>query len=309
MAYTDPYTSNQPEQQMEGTNVGDLLATPFKPSTYLYPYTMWPGMYSNKKGISTPFETRGSKWIESFQKAFTKTNPYGKFLPDAGIWTEGRTFGITSTTAKTAVGELWKLGPFGKGHRRFENNLGKIEHLKSKLNRANSLLEKLNTKQEYINKRRPDIYKKISRKLSTGGNELSSLTEMGNLTKSEAILDVRKASLLKTTGLIKSALKARNSAKWLIRGAKAGSWIGLSMLAWDIASAVGKPLVGAAINAVGAMAKAYQTRFMPEMGAQLQMSYLSQGAATERQRAISAMSKAYINGRSAFGSEGQMYHQ
>ena len=46
---------------------------------------------------------------------------------------------------------------------------------------------------------------------------------------------------------------------------------------------------------------------MPEMG-KLTSSYLSYGASTERQRAVRAISKGYINGRSAYGQEAAYMH-
>jgi hypothetical protein len=64
-----------------------------------------------------------------------------------------------------------------------------------------------------------------------------------------------------------------------------------------------KPLAQAAIGALNNIATEYQNRFMPEMGGQLALSYMSQGAYTERQRAIQSISKSQINGRSALGQE------
>jgi hypothetical protein len=97
-------------------------------------------------------------------------------------------------------------------------------------------------------------------------------------------------------------------ASWGIRADKVGTAVGLAMFACDVGTMIAKPLAQTAMGAIERMASEYSNRFMPEMGGQLQLSYLSQGAATERQRSIQAISKSYINGRSAFGSEGSMMH-
>jgi hypothetical protein len=70
-----------------------------------------------------------------------------------------------------------------------------------------------------------------------------------------------------------------------------------------------EPVGRSIINQTNSIMERVSNRFMPEMGGHLNAAYLSYGSATERQRAISAISKGYINGRSAYGSEASLIHQ
>lgn len=96
--------------------------------------------------------------------------------------------------------------------------------------------------------------------------------------------------------------------KWGIRGMKAVSAVGFMLMMKDIGMAIGEPLARTFIENTNALMERVEQRFMPEMGAKLAAAYLSYGAATERQRALEAISKAHINGRSAFGQEAAMMH-
>ena len=101
-------------------------------------------------------------------------------------------------------------------------------------------------------------------------------------------------------------------AKALKVGLMAGkmfAWWGIVSTMWDITQLIGAPIGRAAFRTLDEGFTRYQNRFMPELGGRLAMSYLSRGAATERQRAVQAISKAYINGRSAIGNEAQYAHR
>lgn len=100
----------------------------------------------------------------------------------------------------------------------------------------------------------------------------------------------------------------RTVGKWAIRGAKAVSWIGTALFFADVAGMVAEPIGRAMVQQVNATMERFEERFMPELGGKLNAAYLSYGAATERQRAVQAISKAHINGRSAFGQEAQLMH-
>lgn len=84
--------------------------------------------------------------------------------------------------------------------------------------------------------------------------------------------------------------------------------IGLVSTMWDITQMIGQPIGNLLVNEANRVMNNFHARFMPELGGRLAMSYMTTGAATERQRAVSAISKAYINGRSAFGQEAVYSH-
>jgi hypothetical protein len=95
MAY-DPYGPQQPEQQITGGSIAkEIITAPFKPSTYLSTYLMWPGNYSTTKGIWSPVATKGETWKQSFNSVFQKVGDK-KVL-----------------RASKIPGALKDLGPFG----------------------------------------------------------------------------------------------------------------------------------------------------------------------------------------------------
>jgi len=95
-----------------------------------------------------------------------------------------------------------------------------------------------------------------------------------------------------------------------MRVAKFGAWASTIGAFASIGYMIGEPIGRSIVsNATDAINK-FSSRFMPEMsGSRLQDGFLTQGAATERQRAIEALSKSSLNGRSAFGQESLYFHQ
>jgi len=71
-----------------------------------------------------------------------------------------------------------------------------------------------------------------------------------------------------------------------------------------IANPIGKAAVSAVNNTFNSLASFAK----PELGGSLNMGFVSYGAATERQRAVQAISKSRINGRSMMGQEAQYMH-
>lgn len=303
MAY-DPYGGQTPEQQSNWDITKDVLTAPLRPSTYLYPYTMWPGVYSNKKGLWTPIETRKNKWIEEFGNIKSS-------------WKSGKMTGVKGTYTS-----LMRLGPLGKDHRRIIGNASKLKELKLKNEERYRKASKYQNRETSFK----NAYLKQKTHIEVGWNNAEYIGGKGpreNLRMavmkrdvlkkqytrySESHSNYLKSTLSKITETEK-VIKLRTLTKWGMRVGKAGSLIGAGMLAWDLASMVAAPLAQAGMNILNSAANTFQSRYMPEMGGQLQLSYLSQGAATERQRAIQSLSKSSLNARAGFGSEGKMIHE
>jgi len=104
----------------------------------------------------------------------------------------------------------------------------------------------------------------------------------------------------------------RFAGKVAVKGAllagKAYSVYGVASLMYQGIKLVANPLAQMGVNAVDKMYNKVSSLARPDMGGQLSYDYLSQGAATERQRAIQAISKSRINGRSMMGNEAQYMH-
>jgi len=99
-------------------------------------------------------------------------------------------------------------------------------------------------------------------------------------------------------------------------GARAASVAGWGLAMYEVGSLmyqgvnmVANPIAQAGVRAVDQAFSSMASLGNPELGGQLELGFLSQGAATERQRAVQAISKSRINGRSMLGNEGAMMHR
>jgi hypothetical protein len=295
----DPYS--QEKQQTIGQMVGEVAKMSLNPTTYLYPYAYWPGTYSKTKGIWTPFETKKAVWQKEFSKIIYKEpfkirtkSFYGGFEEIASV--------RTTFKPSRIPGALWRLGPLGKEHRILTEHIqasyavpATKKQFKTSLKRGlyvyrgafdPSLAGKEGKyERQFIKKAWTNAQKGI--KEST----YSFPTMYGTSTE----IPIQHG--------ITRKVKYAALTRWGLRASKIGTGVGIALFALDVAG----PLAQAGFNALNNLATEYQQRFMPEMGGKLQASYLSYGAATERQRAIQAISKAYINGRSALGQESLYY--
>lgn len=119
----------------------------------------------------------------------------------------------------------------------------------------------------------------------------------------------RSAGLAGAVGKIGSGTaKFAGAARLGLFAAKGFAAIGAISMLWDITQAIAKPVGNMLVHEGNRVMDNFHARFMPELGGRMAMSYMSTGAATERQRAVQAISKAYINGRSAFGQEAMYAH-
>ena len=101
----------------------------------------------------------------------------------------------------------------------------------------------------------------------------------------------------------------RTAVRAGILGMKGFAYYQVGKLMWDAINYVMEPVGRASVQAVDQAFRAYESVPQVEMGGQIAMSYLTQGAATERQRSLQAISKAHINGRSALGQEASYTHR
>lgn len=138
------------------------------------------------------------------------------------------------------------------------------------------------------------------------------------LTADDVVKAIRPKGITRTVIETKSAqaFGAKAAARGLgagafklgLMGMKGIAAIGSIATLWDFTQMIAQPIGRWMVNEANATLTRWEQRFMPEMGGRLAMSYMTTGAATERQRAVQAISKAYINGRSAFGGEAALMH-
>ena len=188
--------------------------------------------------------------------------------------------------------------------KQFTRNQRSIESLRSLVERTKQTTQKM-----------PYAARSGAYKFGTGFTEdfhynayYSRVKDISDIQKRIDKLENRNIRVEKVLGKYKTLAFGQSAARWGLRAGKAVGLVGALALTWDITKLTMRPLGEAIMLGAENLATEYQNRFMPELGGRLKMTYLSQGAATERQRAVQAMSKAYINGRSAFGTEAQSYH-
>lgn len=162
---------------------------------------------------------------------------------------------------------------------------------------------------------------------------MASVDEQIKRAESKAVAYTRNGTAIQNTknGYKATSLRAEKAAGykqlWGLRAK--GAKLGLGRLAVRGVVAVGKlnayyqtasmmfqaaqmiwnPVAQGAVRAVDTAFQQFNDIASPDLGGKLNMSYMSQGAATERQRAVQAISKSRINGRSALGSEARLMHR
>jgi hypothetical protein len=274
-----------------------------------------PSLWSGTKGVHVPISMKAAKQTAGAVKMAWQNKKYGM-----------------------AVGEALKmplaLRPFGTGGTRvmaFKDMSAQADRLKGGLkslrNERIQIKAKLDKwakgvstqRQRYLGavKQRRDRFYLFAEDLrnmkSAHARSLSTRRVFDKVKpkyeRKMHILQRKEQWIKKKLGRYAAAQGARTATKWAIRAAKVGSVIGATMFAWDMAKMVGEPIGRAVVGQLDTALTEWEDRFMPELGGRMQMTYLTQGASTERQRALQAMSKAQITGRSAFGQESKYVHQ
>jgi len=310
MAGMDPYTAYEDEGPSAGGMAVDVATSAFKPSTYLWTYSHMPSMWSGAKGVALPFDMAQMK----------------RAARGVGVMARrGNIPGVVGQAGKMA----FSLRPFGGGTRVMAagDKLEKLNFAKTKakyaLERNWAEYSKMLKGQGAFEATQQGIIKNAQLAMPTGANLKVPKKRLGrhakkSIQKAQAALATREAALsnleqrskylsnfLKKSVSVKTGLKF---AKWGFRAAKAAAIVGAVGFAWDVTQMIAQPVGRAIVGELDTALSSWNDRFMPELGGQLEMTYLSRGAATDRQRAINAMSKAQITGRSAFGQEAKYAH-
>lgn len=307
----DPYNN---DRYGMGDFAKDAITAPFNPATYATMYRTMPGMWSIGKGLWLPgvgkaLERGGIPEVAASAKRFG-----GRLLDNftsvgangARVFRPNKIIGGTLKSAKN----IWGSAYAGGGH--FGGKaMEQAAHAKSIYSTA------------YETTMKRMVGTGVKRKLAKDAAEITATRALEKAVRGTTRHGTSPIyGSLGSVSLPKDALEGVKGAKHIgfkmgTRGAmkaglavgKAASMVGMAMFAWDMISMVGVPLGRAAVSALDSTLTEFNDRFTPETGGRLSMSYLTQGAATERQRAINAISKSQINGRSAFGQEAKYMHQ
>lgn len=322
MAY-DPYGSqeSQPVGQSPFSWVG---------SYYTFKYFQNPFTWDMSRGIATPFGISPTeKGLSTFGKTVAGT--YRK----EGFW----------KTLRSVPKELRKAATAGKGKILGTSSIQqRIARLQKELDRSIASSAKL---REFVKATSnfdaiprelagfPDPIAKVIKRRNVAPGKVAGLktgktweyvgrypkpskSVAFDITNRLELWDEREI-LIKKLGfnqrrqaLFRKGIKGLKRAKFWSKAAigtgKAVSVIGALWLAADVGMMVAEPLGRMLVEQTNAVIDRAQQRFMPELGGKLNAAYLSYGAATERQRALDAISKSHINGRSAYGQEAAFMH-
>jgi len=313
MAKMDQYQAYQ--EQPQGIDlIGDVALAPFKPSTQLWMYGHMPSLWSGTKGVHIPFNIdAGKKTWGAVKTAFDEkryiasagnlfkmggaVRPFGTGGTRIGAYTGDRTQNlITSATRKSA--RYQKFIANQELRLKFTNDL--VSEAQAKVDWVKYRPMGKSTKQATLKK----VAQQRAKKLAGPQYDLSFLTGekigiQNQMSKAQRALTRQQ----KRAAMFSSKLVGQNAAKWALRAGKVAASAGAVMFAMDIARMIGEPVGRAIVSQADNALQQYEDRFMPELGGRLEMTYLTRGAATERQRALQAMSKAQITGRSGFGQE------
>lgn len=308
MPQYDPYGQQQPTT---GDVVKDFVTSPFRVSTYTAMYGTMPMMWSPSKGIYLPGV--GRTFQHGFKSGIKSIGSAVSNMYKAG---GGGVRGAVSATWGVGKKGFGKAMRFGLGAKAGGGYIGgtflKQASLAQELyddvfSQVLSRAQKAGASGAAARSTAAKAAERALEKVPSGAKRISSRAAGQHLGR----VNIKKKFLTGLKGadnLVNKRLLGK-LAKFGLGAAKVGSVIGGVLLTKDLIEMVGVPLGRAAVQTLDNTFTRYQERFMPEMGGQLELSYLSRGAATERQRAVQAISKAYINGRSAIGNEAQYIHQ
>jgi hypothetical protein len=329
MAYT-PYGA--PPEQQQGFGAKDILSAPFE--YYKGKYTALPSTWSGSKGIALPFNFNKASYKiagDAMAQAYKDEGFFAAVKAPFSKWKEmkaagGRAFGYdqymdeyssanaefnTVRQAFSAASKKQEKYAATFAYRsdllkrqRIVENAGRNAAWSQQSTKGHFGIGKNSRKARSVERRVAEIQGRLSSKIE---NQTMKLAGFGSGMRSP----INDKPVLAAYEKVQKLARKRfimGGAKLAVRGMKAMSAIGMLSLAADVAGMVFEPIGAAIVQQANSLAEKYEQRFLPELGGRLNMAYLSNSAATERQRAVNAISKAYINGRSAYGSESALIH-
>lgn len=313
MPSNNPYENDPWGQQSAAGQVKDYLVSPYTPGFWAGMYTANPRMWSIGEGVYVPFIGR---YLENPREGLSALRHIGRSYRGRGI------IGGTVTAIGRTIRAAHRGGMVGQRFFRTgelaSTGLKEIQaNIASRFRTESVLRTKIGHRVGLVGREFDEFVEATGRRVVSAmrtGKKTAAITlpgmkgTLGSVSVKQATRGLSKtsSSALMKGGLGKAAL--RTPLKLGLAAGKALSTVGLAMFAWDLIKAVGEPLGAAAMSTAYSTAQRIQDRFMPEMGGSLSVAYLTRQAATERQRALQAMSKASITGRSAFGQEAAMMH-
>jgi len=327
MAY-DPYGQIPSDQSQVG--VGDLAGQALNPiNWYMWRYQYDPRVWSIRKGLQLPFgEAIRNRGIGA---SFTRAGRLGKlvgnkrmgpikatkdlfggefFLGEKMFQNIGAQIGAQRSLRKglrlNVTEKLAKTNMTRAQQYRLSKVVG--DSLEGVLDNAGSLS---NLTQKQINDRLLDMDAKFFKQMGASSDDFFNMVRKGAFSTDDVARVTKAAGAEKFLGKLSTTnfkRFARYGARGVLTAGKVVAGVGAVMGMWDMAKMIGEPVGRYLVENTNRLAQAYQDRYAPELGGKIALSYMTGSAATERQRAIQAISRSYMNGRSAIGNEAQYLH-
>lgn len=271
-----------------GSVAGSIAKAAINPFNWA---ALFPNAIDVNRGITVPFFNRYDLSFSNIKKAFGKVDP--------SKW-KRRPFESLSYVSKRLKSKKPKI----TGYDRFSNYNKLRQIYQEQLSEINKLSRKLGQ-----NRKKPFL-RRTKIKINKLKDNLQNPSNLKKLYKNDKkALDA--INYLEKSGkkLTRGHLLGTKAMRMGMRVAKVSGYVSLVAGVIELGMMVGEPLGRAIVSNANSAITSIQNRYMPEMTmGGLQHGFLTQAAATERQRAIEALSKSSLNGRSAFGQEA-MYYQ
>lgn len=269
-----------------GSVAGSIAKAAINPFNWA---ALFPNAIDVNRGITVPFFNRYDLSFSNIKKSFTRLN--------STAWKEHpvRSFIYSINRMKSKKPKITgydRFSNYNKLRQIYQEQLSEINKLASRKGSYYSTNKYLSIEINKVkdNLQNPSNLKKLYR------NDKKALDAINYLEKSGKKLT--RGHLLGTKAM-----------RMGMRAAKFTGYVSLIAGVIELGMMVGEPLGRAIVSNANSAITSIQNRYMPEMTmGGLQHGFLTQAAATERQRAIEALSKSSLNGRSAFGQEA-MYYQ
>lgn len=327
----DPYIGEVPQQVMQdAASVGSIARDAINPLNWVkWKYQYDPTTYGGlglSKGLWTPFgknisSTGGMKGL--FTGKNTIFDTYKSIYSKSAEKGFGSIYNAINQTFRQRIGGASRIGadivPAGrkaaKNSRIFKRQIEKDISRRIKGSAGYRIGKQMGAELEDMiilhNGRIPkDVLenyitaKSKSELVSKAGLAPEKFSRIARTTSLAGQDTARKLGIHKATG---AGLKSAGMRIGMLAG-KAFAAYGLVSTMWDLTKMAGEPIGRYLIENANRVATEIGQKYSPEMGGKIAMSYMTTGAATERQRAVEAISRSYINGRSALGNEAQYLH-
>lgn len=269
-----------------GSVAGSIAKAAINPINWA---ALFPNAIDVNRGITVPFFNRYDLSFSNIKKAFGKVDP--------SKW-KRRPLQSLSYVSKRLKSKKPKI----IGYERFSHYNKLRQIYQEQLSEINKLLSRKGS--DY------SINKYLSIEINKVKDSLQNPSNLKKLYRNDKkALDA--INYLEKSGkkLTRGHLLGTKAMRMGMRAAKFGGYVSLAVGIIELGMMVGEPLGRSIVSNANSAITSIQNRYMPEMTmGGLQHGFLTQAAATERQRAIEALSKSSLNGRSAFGQEA-MYYQ